>query len=54
VHVFPRDAVEPRRACAFRDWRQSHPEDRAAYGEHKGAAKRGFADATSYNNAKAD
>jgi GrpB-like predicted nucleotidyltransferase (UPF0157 family) len=53
VHVFSRDAVEPRRACAFRDWLQSHPEDRAAYGEHNGAAKRGFADVTSYNNAKA-
>jgi GrpB-like predicted nucleotidyltransferase (UPF0157 family) len=54
VHVFSRDAVEPRRACAFRDWLQSHPEDRAAYGEHKVAlAERRFADVTSYNNAKA-
>jgi hypothetical protein len=30
-----------------------HPEDRVAYGEHKGAAKRGFADVKSYNNAEA-
>ena len=54
MHVFSRDAVEPCRACAFRDWLQSHPEYRAAYGEHKVAlAERGFADVTSYNNAKA-
>jgi GrpB-like predicted nucleotidyltransferase (UPF0157 family) len=54
VHVFSRDAVEPRRACAFRDWLQSHPEDRAAYGEHKVAlAERRLGDVTSYNNAKA-
>jgi GrpB-like predicted nucleotidyltransferase (UPF0157 family) len=34
--------------------RSAHPEDRVAYGEHKAAlAERGFADVTSYNNAKA-
>ena len=55
VHVFSRGAVEPRRACAFRDWLQSHPEDRAVYGEHKVAlAERCFADVTSYNMPRLD
>ncbi len=53
LHVFSPGAAEPQRHHLFTRWLREHPEDRAAYGEHKVAvAAQGFTDGMLYNNAK--
>ncbi|MCJ1714651.1 GrpB family protein [Curtobacterium sp. VKM Ac-2922] len=52
LHVFPPDAVEPRRHRVFVDWLRAHPSDRSAYAAAKRAAADG-AGVLRYNDAKA-
>ncbi len=54
LHVFPPDAIEPRRQRAFRDWLHTHPDDRDAYAALKRElAMRSFGSVAEYNNEKA-